>query len=66
MGESTKDLEGTINVNLGRSIKDRRIVEGYSENTVGKRAVTHYKVLETIHYISLIECELETGRTQFR
>ena len=30
---------------------------------LGKRAVTHYKVIETIHYISLIECELETGRT---
>ena len=58
-----KDSEGTINVNLGRSIKDRRIVEGYAENTVGKKAITHYKVLETIHYISLVECELETGRT---
>jgi len=58
-----KDKKGTINVNLGRSLKDRRIVEGYADNTLGKKAITHYSVLETIHYISLVECELETGRT---
>ena len=58
-----KDNTGTINVNLGRSLKDRRIVEGYADNTLGKKAITHYNVLETIHYISLVECELETGRT---
>tara|TARA_Y100000813_G_scaffold189519_1_gene164777 strand:+ start:3036 stop:4046 length:1011 start_codon:yes stop_codon:yes gene_type:complete len=58
-----KDNTGTINVNLGRSPKDRRIVEGYADNTLGKKAITHYNVLETIHYISLVECELETGRT---
>jgi len=58
-----KEVEGTINVNLRRSLKDRRIVEGYAENTLGKKAITHYKVLENIHYLSLIECELETGRT---
>ena len=58
-----KVVEGTINVNLRRSLKDRRIVEGYAENTLGKKAITHYKVLENIHYLSLIECELETGRT---
>ena len=55
--------KGTINVNLRRSIKDRRIMEGFPENTLGKKAITHYKVIENIHYISLIECELETGRT---
>ena len=57
------DKEGTINVNLRRSLKDRRIIEGFAENTLGKKAITHYKVIETIHYITLIECELETGRT---
>ena len=57
------EKEGTINVNLRRSLKDRRIIEGYAENTLGKKAITHYKVIETIHYITLIECELETGRT---
>ena len=57
------DKEGTINVNLRRSLKDRRIIEGFAENTLGKKAITHYKVIENIHYITLIECELETGRT---
>ena len=57
------EKEGTINVNLRRSLKDRRIIEGFAENTLGKNAITHYKVIETIHYITLIECELETGRT---
>ena len=57
------EKEGTINVNLRRSLKDRRIIEGFAENTLGKKAITHYKVIETIHYITLIECELETGRT---
>jgi len=55
--------EGTIDVNLRRSIKDRRVVEGFANNTLGKKAITHYKLIEKIHYISLIECELETGRT---
>ena len=55
--------EGTIDVNLRRSIKDRRVVEGFASNTLGKKAITHYKLIEKIHYISLIECELETGRT---
>ena len=57
------EKEGTINVNLRRSLKDRRVVEGFAQNTVGKKAITHYKVLECIHYLSLIECTLETGRT---
>jgi len=57
------EKEGTINVNLRRSLKDRRIIEGFAENTLGKKAITHYKVIESIHYITLIECELETGRT---
>ena len=33
------------------------------EDNIGKRAVTHYKVLEEYGYVSLIECKLETGRT---
>lgn len=55
--------EGTIDVNLRRSIKDRRVVEGFANNTLGKKAITHYKLIEKVHYISLIECKLETGRT---
>jgi len=55
--------KGTININLRRSLKDRRIIDAFADNTLGKKAITHYKVIEQYHYISLIECELETGRT---
>jgi 23S rRNA pseudouridine1911/1915/1917 synthase len=35
----------------------------YPEGDHGKTAVTHYKVLERLGYVNLIECQLETGRT---
>ena len=54
--------EGTIDLPLQRSLKDRRIV-CVSRANEGKRAVTHYKLLETFKYVSLLECRLETGRT---
>ena len=54
---------GTINVNLGRSLKDRRITAPFPEGDFGKRAVTHYKKLEELRYVSVVECKLETGRT---
>jgi 23S rRNA pseudouridine1911/1915/1917 synthase len=55
--------EGTITGNVGRSVKDRKIMQVYKDDTEGKTAITHYKVLEDLGYISLIECKLETGRT---
>lgn len=54
---------GTINVNLGRSLKDRRVTAAFPEGDFGRRAVTHYKTLKNLRYVSLIECKLETGRT---
>jgi 23S rRNA pseudouridine1911/1915/1917 synthase len=56
-------LEGTITGNVGRSIKDRKIMQVFKDDSEGKTAITHYKVLEDLGYISLIECKLETGRT---
>jgi 23S rRNA pseudouridine1911/1915/1917 synthase len=56
-------LEGTITGNVGRSIKDRKVMQVFKDETEGKTAITHYKVLENFGYISLIECKLETGRT---
>ena len=56
-------LEGTITGYVGRSIKDRKIMQVFKDDTEGKTAITHYKVLEDLGYISLIECKLETGRT---
>jgi 23S rRNA pseudouridine1911/1915/1917 synthase len=32
-------------------------------NELGKKAITHYKVLERFNYLTLLECQLETGRT---
>jgi 23S rRNA pseudouridine1911/1915/1917 synthase len=55
--------EGTITGNVGRSIKDRKIMQVFNDETEGKAAITHYKVIEDLGYISLIECKLETGRT---
>lgn len=61
-GEVEQD-SGTIRVPLGRSLKDRRLVEPVLNGTHGKIAITHYKVLERMRYVTLIECVLETGRT---
>jgi 23S rRNA pseudouridine1911/1915/1917 synthase len=55
--------EGTITGNVGRSIKDRKVMQVFKDDTEGKTAITHYKVIEDFGYISLIECKLETGRT---
>ncbi len=55
--------DGTIDVNLGRSLKDRRITTAFPEGDFGRNAVTHYKTIQNLRYISLIQCNLETGRT---
>ena len=55
--------EGTIDVNLGRSFKDRRLTIAFPQGDFGRHAVTHYKTLQTFRYVSLIQCNLETGRT---
>ncbi|MFA0961704.1 RluA family pseudouridine synthase [Roseivirga sp. BDSF3-8] len=58
-----KEEKGTIDTNLGRSPKDRRIVIAYPEGEYGRHAVTHYEVIKYFRYVSLIKCNLETGRT---
>jgi len=35
----------------------------FPDGETGKHAVTHYKVLERLGYVNLVECRLETGRT---
>ncbi|MBY0436515.1 MAG: RNA pseudouridine synthase, partial [Cyclobacteriaceae bacterium] len=50
-------------VNVGRSLKDRRVTSAFPEGDFGRTAITHYKVLKSLRYVSLIECKLETGRT---
>lgn len=54
---------GTIDVNLGRSLKDRRITTAFPEADYGRRSVTHYQVIKSLRYVTLLNCQLETGRT---
>ncbi|TAH20972.1 MAG: RluA family pseudouridine synthase [Cytophagales bacterium] len=61
-----KESRGTIDAPLGRSLKDRRVTIVYTPESGlvgGKEAVTHYEVLKNIRYVSLLKCNLETGRT---
>lgn len=58
-----KDDEGTIEGNIARDPSDRLRFKAYDDETVGKRAVTHYRVLERFGFVTLVECKLETGRT---
>ncbi len=58
-----KEAEGTITGHIGRSLKDRKKMTVFPEGEHGKHAVTHYKVIERLGYVNLIECRLETGRT---
>jgi 23S rRNA pseudouridine1911/1915/1917 synthase len=58
-----QSAEGTITGNIGRSIRDRKIMSVYDDGSQGKPAITHYKVIERLGYVNLIDCKLETGRT---
>ncbi len=60
---SVKEDEGTVEGNIGRSLKNRQVFTVFPEGDYGKEAVTHYKVLRRIGYVTLVECRLETGRT---
>lgn len=55
--------DGTVTGYIGRSMKDRKVMAVYDDEAKGKWSVTHYKVLERFNYVTLIECQLETGRT---
>jgi 23S rRNA pseudouridine1911/1915/1917 synthase len=63
-GNVTED-EGTIEGNIGRHPRNRlqnTVFEG-DEADKGKAAMTHYKVIERLGYVTLVSCRLETGRT---
>ena len=60
------DLEnnfGTINGSIGRNPKNRLQMTVFEDDSQGKEAVTHFRVLERFRYVTLVECQLETGRT---
>lgn len=58
-----KEEEGTITGNIGRSLKNRKVMTVFPEGDYGKHAVTHYKVIERLGYVTVVSCKLETGRT---
>ena len=55
--------EGRIEGNIGRSLKNRIQMAVFPDGEFGKHAVTHFKVLERLTYVTLVQCKLETGRT---
>lgn len=55
-----KENEATINMPIGRSEKDRKKM---AVTRKGKEAVTHFKVLERYDKYTLLEVNIETGRT---
>lgn len=55
--------EGTIEAHIGRNLRYRKVMDAFPEGDHGKHAITHYKVLERFRYTTLLEFELETGRT---
>ncbi|MBX6381167.1 MAG: RluA family pseudouridine synthase [Thermoflavifilum aggregans] len=54
---------GTIRAHIGRHQRYRQLMDAYPDGEYGKEAVTHYRVLERFYYVTLVECQLETGRT---
>ena len=60
---SFTDEEGRIEGHIGRDLKDRKKMAVYPDGSRGKAAVTHFRLVERLGYLSLVECRLETGRT---
>jgi 23S rRNA pseudouridine1911/1915/1917 synthase len=55
--------EGTITGHVGRSLRNRKVMDVFPDGDHGKHAITHFKVIEKFGYVTLVECRLETGRT---
>jgi 23S rRNA pseudouridine1911/1915/1917 synthase len=53
---------GTVDEPIGRSMGDR-LRQAVRDEEDGKRAVTHYRLRERFRAHSLLQCQLETGRT---
>ncbi len=58
-----KEDTGTITGHIGRHPVNRKTMAVYPDGSHGKHAVTHYKVIERLGYVNVVECILETGRT---
>lgn len=58
-----EEEEGTIEGNIDRHQTNRMQMAVYPDGEKGKPAVTHYKVIERLGYVTVVSCKLETGRT---
>ncbi len=58
-----REDEGTVESFIGRDPSDRLRFRSVEDEEHGKRAVTHWRVLERFGFVTLVECKLETGRT---
>jgi len=55
--------EGEVSGFIGRSMRDRRVMELYTDEEKGKWSLTRFKTVERFGYVSLVSCKLETGKT---
>lgn len=60
---NVEEDDGTINANIARHQRFRKMFTTYPDGDFGKVAITHYRVLERMNYVTVVECVLETGRT---
>ncbi len=60
---NVEEDEGTVVGAIGRNPKNRLQMQVFPEGEQGKEAVTHFKVMERLGYVTLVSCRLETGRT---
>lgn len=58
-----KDDAGTITGHIGRSFRNRQVMDIFPDGSHGKHAITHYKVEQRFGYATVVRCKLETGRT---
>ncbi len=57
------EKRGTITGNIARNPRNKLQMAVFDDPGIGKHAVTHYEVLESLGYVSIVKCVLETGRT---
>ncbi len=55
--------EGIIEGHIGRNLKNRKVMDVFPSGEYGKHAKTHYKIIERLGYVTVVQCKLETGRT---
>jgi len=60
---NVEEDSGSIEVNIGRNLRHRKLMDVFPEADYGKYAKTYYETLERLQYVSLLSFQLETGRT---